>query len=216
MRRKQTRVRGGKADEAQGGPSRRCIVSGEVARKETMLRFVIGPDDRVVPDMGGRLPGRGIWLRSKRDMVDSARIKNLFAKAARRRVSVPDDLTEVVEGLLARRCLDLIGLARRAGQSVAGFEKVCTWMRADKGGVLLEAADASPDGRAKVGRLAAGMPLLDLFDGAELGAVVGRPRAVHVVVAPGRLADRLAHEAGRLAGFRESARQGDAVSRQRR
>ncbi len=185
------------------GPRRRCLVSGAVRPVAEMIRFVVAPDGGIVPDLGGRLPGRGLWLSARRDMVNTACAKNLFGRAARRNVTVSADLTDRLEGLLTRRCLDLLGLARRAGEATAGYEKARAWLRAGKAGLMLAAADGAPGGRTKVRALASGLPLLELFDGAELGAALGRARAVHVVVAPGTLADRLVRESSRLSGFRD-------------
>lgn len=185
------------------GPLRRCLVTGAVRPKKDLLRFVIGPRGEVVPDPEGRLPGRGFWLSPGRDMVNTACAKGLFARAARKPVTVDADLGERVERVLAARCLNLIGLARRAGQAVAGFERVEAWLRTRPAGVLLAAADAAAAGRAKVRAMAPGVPVLDLFSGAELGGALGRQESVHVVLAPGRLADSLLLEAGRLAGFRD-------------
>lgn len=185
------------------GPNRRCIVTGTVQAKEKLLRFVVGPDTVVVPDVDGRLPGRGIWLSPRRDVVNTAVSKRLFAKAARRAVVAPEDLAERVEKLLAKRCLEGLALARRAAQAVCGFEKVKAELKAGKAGLLVEASDAAPDGRDKLKALAPGVAVVDLFDAAELGAVFGRDHAVHVCVAPGGLARRLATEATLLAGFRQ-------------
>lgn len=190
-------------DELRKGPNRRCIVSGQVTAKENLLRFVIGPDNEVVPDVEGRLPGRGIWLSPGRDVVNTAVSKRLFAKAARRAVNVPDDLADRIEALLRRRCLDALALARRAGQAVCGFEKVKAEVKAGKVVVLVQAGDAAQDGRDKLRALAPGAVVIDLFDAAELGVVFGRDHAVHVCVAPGGLARRLASEAAWLATFRK-------------
>lgn len=187
------------------GPRRRCLVTGRVGDKDSMVRFVVGPEGQVVPDIEGRLPGRGLWLSAGRDMVCKAGAGNLFAKAARTRAVAPGDLAERVEGLLARRCLELIGLARRCGQATAGFERVGASLRAGPAGVLLAASDGAPAGRAKLRALAPEVPLVELLSGDELGAAVGRLRAVHLVLSPGRLADRLLHESSRLAGFRRPA-----------
>ena len=131
----------GKARTKGKPPLRKCIVSGAARPKTEMFRFVIGPDGKVVPDLVERLPGRGLWLSAERDMVNTACAKGLFAKAARRMVKVPADLEEALEGLMVRRCLDLIGLARRAGDVVQGFEKARARFRSGKGGVLLQASD---------------------------------------------------------------------------
>jgi len=183
-------------------PRRRCLATREERDKATLLRFVVGPGDELVPDIEGRLPGRGLWLTPRRDIVAAAGAKNLFAKAARRRVVVSPDLAERVEALLLRRCLDLLGLARGAGVAVAGFEKVRAWLLARRAGVLLAAGDGALDGRRKLRAAAHGLPVIELFSGAELGAALGRETVIHAALAPGRIADRLLAESARLAEMR--------------
>ncbi len=184
------------------GPNRRCIVTGKVLPVEQLIRFVVGPDGTVVPDIEARLPGRGLWLSAGWDMVTTAAAKNLFAKGFRRKVTVPADLAERIADLLLRRCLEKIGLARRAGQAVTGFEKVRGELKAGRGAVLLAAADGAVDGREKIRALAPGLPLVVVLRSDELGAAFGRSHAVHAVLTAGRLADGLKIDAARLAGMR--------------
>ncbi|MDP6602800.1 MAG: RNA-binding protein [Rhodospirillales bacterium] len=183
-------------------PVRRCLVSGARLPKSALLRFVVAPDGTLVPDLDGRLPGRGLWLRSRRDVVNTACATNAFAKAARARVTVPADLADRVEGLMARRCLDLVGLARRAGEAAAGFEKVKAWINAGRGGVVFAAVDGSPSARQKLKALARDIPLIEAFEGDALGAAMGRSFGVCFVIAPGRFAQRLKDEVGRLLEYR--------------
>lgn len=170
--------------------------------KAALLRFVVAPDGRVTPDIAGKLPGRGLWLTARRDIVATAVTKRLFARAARQPVIVDDDLAERVEALLAERCRDQIGLARRAGQAVMGFAKVEAALAGRKAAVLLAAADGAADGRAKLKALAPGLPLVEQLSGAELGAAFGREHVVHAALAPGRIAQALIADAARLEGFR--------------
>lgn len=188
------------------GPLRRCAVTRERLPKERMIRFVLSPERIVVPDLAANLPGRGIWLSACRDVVETARTRGAFARAARGPVTVPPDLASGLEVALARRIGDTLGLARRAGQAVAGFAKAREWLAAGRAGLVVQASDGSPDERARflgAGRrpVAAVAPL----PGAALGAIFGRDHVVHVAVAPGRLAERLAMEAERLAGLRGAA-----------
>jgi hypothetical protein len=198
-------------------PQRRCLASGLVLPKEQLLRFVVAPDGTLVPDLAERLPGRGLWLQARQDMMAKACARNLFAKAAKRHVRVPDDLARQVEFLALRRSLDLLGLARRAGAVVAGFEKVKAALRGGEVGVLIQAADAADDGRQKIQALARAVgpqvPILQFCGAAELGAAVGREAAVHVGIAPGRFAEGLLREVQRLAGLRGAAMQGNGVGR---
>lgn len=191
-------------------PTRRCLVTGERLPSERMLRFVIGPDNVVVPDVEGELPGRGLWLTARRDIVESARTGKRFARAARAAVRTPDDLSERVEDLLARRCLRYLGLARRAGVAASGFQSVRDWLRRDKVAVLLTASDGAQDGAGKLHGMRPELPVIRLFAAGELGAALGRQMAVHVAVAPGRLADCLRRETLRLEGFRRYSDGGSA------
>ena len=187
--------------ENEKGPLRRCIVTGAVGPKEAMIRFVVGPGQALVPDVEGRLPGRGMWLSARRDVVNTAVAKAFFAKAARRKLDVPADLADRLEGLLRRRCLDILGLARRAGQVVSGYDKVRAELKAGRGAVLLAASDGAADGVAKIGALAPELPVVTVLSAAEMGAAFGRDHTVHGLLLPGRLARSLLMETARLAGI---------------
>jgi uncharacterized protein len=189
-------------DEIAVGPLRRCLVTREVLPKTDLIRFVVGPDAMLVPDVAGRLPGRGLWVKAQGEVLAAAVAKRLFAKAAKQQVEVPADLIERTGALLAQRCLDLLGLARGAGQAVAGFEKVRDWLATGRAGLLLAAADGAADGRRKLAQLAQGIPVLTLFSSVELSAALGRDNVVHAALAKGGLAERMKVEAGRLAGLR--------------
>ena len=167
-----------------------------------LIRFVVGPGAELVPDLAGDLPGRGMWVSAARATLELAVRRQVFARAARQSVKVPDDLIDRVAAQLARRALDLLGLARRAGQATAGFEKVREALAAGRVGVLLAASDGAADGRAKLRRMAPGLPLIEGFSSVELSLALGRENVIHAALAPGKLASRFLAEAARLAGFR--------------
>ena len=184
------------------GSLRRCIVSRAVRPKDRLLRFTLDGGGNVAFDVDGRRGGRGLWLSPRRDMVNTACARKLFARAARAPVTAPADIGDRAESLLVRRCLDLIGLAQRAGQVAVGFDEACAWLRAGKAAAaVVSASDGLPEEMAVMRDIAPGVPFLYLFDRGELAAALGRDEAVHVVVAPGRLADRLVREGFRLAGL---------------
>jgi predicted RNA-binding protein YlxR (DUF448 family) len=190
-------------EDDETGPLRRCIASGERMDPERMIRFVVGPEDRLVPDVAGKLPGRGIWVSARRDRLGLAIAKHLFTRAARRPVKVDGDLPDLVERLVERQCLDVIGLAKRAGAAVAGFDKVEAMLRRSPVGVLVEASDGAADGREKLRRLAPATPVVSLFSATMLAGAMGRDGiVVHVAIARGKLAQRLVAASDRLAGLR--------------
>lgn len=193
---------GSKMKNKGESPERRCIVSGEVRPKEELIRCVVSPDGIVVPDVDSKLPGRGLWLSAARDVVNTACAKNAFSRAARQKVRPMDGLADRIEALLVQRCLSLIGMARRNGTVIYGFEKTRNWLKDGKCAVVLAARDGAEDGRSKIKALAQALPLIELFDAEELGHAVGRDHLVHMGLAPGPLAARLQVEASRLQGFR--------------
>jgi predicted RNA-binding protein YlxR (DUF448 family) len=156
-----------------------------------LLRFVVGPAGDLVPDLDGKLPGRGLYLTPMLGAVADAVKKRSFAKVARRQIEVPADLAERLEAMIAARAIGLIGLARRGGQVSMGYD-------------LLQAADGAEGGRAKLGALGSGtgVPELAVLTAAELAAPFGRDHVVHLAVARGGLAKRLQIELARLKGFR--------------
>ena len=186
-------------------PFRRCLVSRESRPKDQLVRFVIDPEGRVRIDLAGRLPGRGMWLSARRDVVDRAVGRNLFARAAGQRVEVAPSLADETERLLAHRVLDGLGLACRAGAVVAGFEKVRRALRAGEVAVLVESCDGAADGQRKLRSLAPDLPCITAFGRREIGAALGRDEVVHAAVASGTLAQRLMIDVERLEGFRPGA-----------
>lgn len=187
--------------EPETGPLRRCIVTRERTAKERMIRFVLGPERALVPDLANRLPGRGMWLSPRQDVLSVALAKGAFSRAARCDVRVPPDLPQVLQHGLTRRIVDLLGLARRAGQAVAGFEKAREWARSGRAAVIVQASDGSAEERQRFLSGVTGVAVFAPLDGAALGGVFGRARAVHVAIAPGRLAAALVNENERLRGL---------------
>ncbi len=165
-----------------------------------MVRFVVSPSSIIVPDLDARLPGRGIWLSARRDVIEQARSRGVFARAARMQVKVPEDLLSQVEVGLHRRMIELVGLARRAGQAISGFVKVREWVMQRRAAVIVHASDGS---REELDRLMSGgrdIPVVDALSSEELAKVFGRERVVNVALAAGGLATRLCCENRRFAG----------------
>ena len=115
-------ARGGRSDPRRASV-RRCIATGEVLPKSSLIRFVANSDGRILSDLVGRLPGRGIWVSADRVALETAVRKRLFSRGVRRQVWVPDSLADEVETLLVDHVVSLVSMARKAGQAVAGYEK---------------------------------------------------------------------------------------------
>ena len=195
--------RGGQPKDRQTGPERKCIATGEVRPKAELIRFVVGPDAQIVPDVAGKLPGRGIWVLADRPAIETAATKNLFARAAKAPVAVPAELASFLEDQLARRVIDLISLARKGGQAVAGYEKVKDWLGREDARVLIQASDGSERGKSKLSTPYGGN-FIGWLTADELGRAFGRQTVIHAALGAGGLPQRVVEEAARLKGLRVS------------
>lgn len=181
---------------------RRCLVSGEVRAKSQLIRFVVDPQNNVVPDVAARLPGRGLWVSADRTLLAQAISKNLFSRAAKAKVVAPAGLLEQTERLLARRCLELLGLARSAGVVVTGQPQVEHALSHDELACILLASDAGRDCRKKLSRARIAN---SGFSREELGAALGHEHLASVGLRPHPLTQKLNDDCARWQGVRARA-----------
>ena len=193
-------------------PLRQCALSRTRKAPDDLIRFVLGPDGTIVPDLARRLPGRGVWISATRRELAAAVRQNAFARSLKQAVLLPDDLVDRVESLMRRRLADAVSIAKKAGLLVAGFVKVEQMIDQGLAVVLLHAADAAGDGVAKLDRKfralgglgADAEPIVRQLTSAELSLAIGRANVVHAAASGGGASRRIAYEANRLRHYRES------------
>lgn len=195
-------TRGGRV-KARIEPERRCIVTRESGPKAGLIRFVAAPDGEIVPDLAERLPGRGIWVSADAEALAKAAGKGYFARAAKRQVRVPPDLVARVEDLLAGRVVDLIALARKAGQAVAGLEKTKAALLSGEAALLVQAVDGSAREKAQLRPPEGENTLVSCLFAHELGLAFARDSVIHAAVLAGGLGQRIRDEGLRLSGIRD-------------
>lgn len=194
---------------------RRCIITNQSGPTETLVRMVLGPEGVLVPDVAARLPGRGVWVQADGPLIKAAVKDGSLYKAVSRSLkcklskgAVPDELAEQIEGLLARRCLDRIGLEQRAGHLVTGFDKIKAAL--GKGTarpvLVVQATDSAEDGQKKIqAAVGATVPVACLFDREALSKALGRDNVVHVLLFESGGAEKLMADISRLLGLRGQA-----------
>lgn len=189
---------------------RKCVSRNEVRDPSEMIRFVVGPDNTVFPDILGKLPGRGVWVSAAREDMDVAINKGGFKRGFKGNVKVPDDLTVQVEAGLRKHTMSLIGMAKKSGKLFIGFDQVMTAAKVDALGWRIEASDGAEGSRGKIRALSKAVArevelklprVIGCFHSTELGAIVGRDSLIHCAVPHGRIAKSLGISARRLSGF---------------
>jgi uncharacterized protein len=173
--------------------TRRCLVTGEVLPKEELIRFVVGPDCSIVPDLAQDLPGRGLWVKANRSVLEAAVKKNVFSKAAMTATKPGGDLPDMVETLLRKRCLDLLGFARRSGVSVVGQTQVESELKSGQLALLVVADDAS-----QILSNRHNLPMAQCFSRQELGMALGHDQIVYLGLKSHGLTEKLKMELARL------------------
>ncbi|WP_374642895.1 RNA-binding protein [Tabrizicola sp.] len=195
-------TRGGR-EKDRIDPERKCIATGESQPKAGLIRFCLGPDGQLVPDILGRLPGRGVYVSADREALEKAAKKNLFSRALRQPVKLPEGLADLVERLQAARVVELLSMARKAGDAVMGYEKVKDWLAKGTAATLIQASDGSERGKTKLHAPDGEKGFIGCLSAGEIGLAFGRERAIHAALAAGGLRTRVVEEAARLAGLRQ-------------
>ncbi len=186
---------------------RECCLTRESKPASDLIRFALGPDDTVWPDIDAKAPGRGVWVTLSEAMVAEAVRKKAFARGFRQQVNVPPDLALLARQRLEERLLGALGLARKAGQLVAGAAKVEAAIAARKIIVLFTASDAAEDGRQKMmASLRAKAPQegvghFEFLSSRQLDLALGLENVIHAALVKGAAADAALVRAKRLARY---------------
>jgi uncharacterized protein len=194
---------------------RRCAVTFEVKSAAELIRFVVGPDEVLVPDTDAKAEGRGVWVSLGEKFVAEAIKKKAFAKSLKTSVTVPDDLVAITRRRLEQRFVAALQMARKAGQLMTGAMKVKAALETGEAIALVTATDAADDGRKKMlatlkasskaaeeqGNPMAGRPHFELLNSAQLGLALGIESVIHAAPTQGAAGEQAVKRAERLARY---------------
>jgi predicted RNA-binding protein YlxR (DUF448 family) len=174
-------------------PERTCIVTREAKPASELMRFVLGPENQVVPDLRNKLPGRGAWVTPSTAAVAEAVRKRAFSRAFKTEARVSATLVEEIDAALVRDVSGALALANKAGAVVTGFGKVESALGAGSVAALIHAREAAEDGRRKLagalrkreGALISSISVFDDLPGDDLDVALGRVHVIHAALLAG-------------------------------
>ena len=191
---------------------RMCIVTRESGSPDELIRFVAAPDGSIIPDLKRQLPGRGCWVKIDRSLVDKAVAKKTFARALKADVKAADDLGETVDRLLAQQLMQMMNMARKAGQFITGASKVDAAIRAGAAIAVFHSTGAADDGVRKIDQARKAwhlgmeteeeIPSFRLFSESEMEGVMGQNAFIHAAVLAGQAGEGVVKRAKMLEQYR--------------
>jgi uncharacterized protein len=206
--------------ELDAGPRARqrerlCAATKTVRPISDLMRFVVGPHGEAVPDLKGKLPGRGIWVTATRNALGKAIKHKAFARGFKREVRLPPDFVAQTEALLEQSVLDALAVAAKAGLVAAGFTKAEKALAEHEVIALFHAAEAASDGTRKLNatwRNGPRGPLVSIgfLTSAQLDLALNRSNVVHAALLAGPGSETLLARCRRLERFRTGDQHNEA------
>ena len=209
------------------GPVRTCAVTRERHAPGEMVRFVLSPEGEVTPDIRCKLPGRGVWVTARADLVRLGVKRQVFARSLKAKaakgkaegvkISTRPDLDAQVDRLLEADALQALSLANKAGLVVAGFAKVEAAIATGHVAALIHAPEGGHDGRRKLGQsvrrrmeegreegaeIAQTVADINIFTSAQLDLALGRTNVIHAAILKKAAGAALLSRARKLATYR--------------
>ena len=183
---------------------RKCVVTGVVKQPCEMLRFVVAPDNMLVPDFDKKLDGRGLYVCLSKKLLKKALDKKLFSKSARTCLKISEDFLEQTERLLYQKGLNWVNLARKAGALTAGFEKVKESISKNKAAFVIEAADAAGDGCKKLKAANDNLEVFKMYGSDDLSAALKTENTVYIAVLKSDISPKVYENLKRYQTFLEN------------
>ncbi|GLK77380.1 DNA-binding protein [Methylopila jiangsuensis] len=198
----------GDRDDDRAAPERTCVATRATRAVDELIRFVRAPDGTVVPDLKRELPGRGVWVTAEAEAVRLAVKRKAFARGFKDQASVDPAIDAVVDALLERQALAMLGFAQKAGRVTCGFAKVEAAFVKEPVIALVEAEDGGADGARKLRQVLtrlnklSAVRVIKLFRSAQLDLALGRMNVVHAALLAGPVSAAFLARCDQLARYR--------------
>ncbi|WP_375631075.1 MULTISPECIES: RNA-binding protein [unclassified Bartonella] len=190
---------------------RTCIVTRKNASAQTLIRFVIGPNNQIVPDLKANLPGRGVWISAHHAVIEKAIKQKAFHKNFKTDVEVAPNLVHVIDTLLLKAALSSLSMARKAGAIVMGATKVDAAIRSGKVILVLHAKETTEDGKRKIAQAIHSIQqqtnrtikTISLFTSDEMRVAFGSNPVMHAALLDTKAAEGFLKTTCKLISYRD-------------
>ena len=106
--------------------NKKIFLNSSSINKDDFIKISLSPDNRLVPDLRDKLPGKSIWLPANKALItDILRKKDLKSYFGVSEILTPD-LVFLIEMILRKKILNSISLAKKAGFLAIGLDTIKT------------------------------------------------------------------------------------------
>jgi uncharacterized protein len=185
------------------GPRRTCISCRETADKKSLVRYVLDPEKQVLIDYRQRLPGRGVYTCFNLSCIEMA-VKRQGFKRAFKQECCPvdtDALNKQLKLEVEQKILNLIGMARKAGEIISGTNSVIDLLKKPQSpSLVLVTDDISVSIGDKICQLAERKKIhhVRMFSKMKIGQLLGKDERSAIALEKGALASTLKFELQRF------------------
>ncbi|MET3589780.1 putative RNA-binding protein YlxR (DUF448 family) [Bartonella silvatica] len=181
------------------------------ASAQTLIRFVIGPHNQIVPDLKSHLPGRGAWVSARHSIIEAAVKRKAFQKKFKTDVEVSPNLAHIVDTLLLKTALSSLSMMRKAGAIVMGATKVDAAIRAGQAILVLHTKETTEDGKRKIAQAIhttqqqtnRNIKAISLFSSDEMQVAFGAHPVMHAALLDTKAAEGFLKAIHKLLAYRD-------------
>ncbi len=185
---------------------RSCLGCRAIKDKSNLIRFIETPDSEVMPDLEGKLPGRGAYTCYNKHCLQTAINQRQFKRSLKHEVLVitAEQMTDHISCQLHHRIIRIIGIANKAGVIYSGNTLINESLHTKKKpGLIIISSDISPSIGDKLIHTVVkhGVPYRSAMSKNEFGHILGKAPRSAIAVMSGNFVTQLIKAIDRYKNF---------------
>ena len=153
------------------------LTTNEVCLDNQMIRFIISDNNFLIPDLYNNFKGKEFFVKSTKEELKnfSENINERYTKLFNK-----NNIVEVIENIILKHIIGIIGLARKAKKVVIGFDEIKIQLKKNKVYLLLQAESFSKKREKQINLPVYQKCKLNCFTKEELGIAFGKKNISNV------------------------------------
>ena len=153
------------------------LTTNEGCLDNQMIRFIISDNNFLIPDLYNNFKGKEFFVKSTKEelKIFSENINEKYTKLFNK-----NNIVEVIENIILKHIIGIIGLARKAKKVVIGFDEIKIQLKKNKIYLLLQAENFSKKREKQINLPVYQNCKLNCLTKEELGIAFGKKNIANV------------------------------------